>query len=121
MSSSEATAGRAAYKESLESDLKAVDGHMPSADMLGGQWANMVWPGSPEALEFKNPETGVPLDELRRIGMTSVQAPANFVRMPRCRLHLQMLSFAITWFRKCIPVSSDTFPLALIASSRVKE
>ena len=121
MSTSEATAERVAYKEHLESDLKAVDEYTPSADMLGGQWSKMVWPGSPEALACKNPETGVPLEELRRIGMVSVQTPPDFVSVTSVQLPFSNSNYVVSPPRKYTPVSSDTFPLAPIASSRVKE
>jgi len=47
--------------------------------MLGGQWAGIVWPASPEA-EY-DPETGVGRETLVRVGRASVDVPVGFVSL----------------------------------------
>lgn len=75
----DASKERAVYKEHLDGQLKAADGYKPVANMLGGQWAGMVWPASSEGLAGKNPETGVNVDRLKEIGFASVRTPLDFV------------------------------------------
>jgi probable 2-oxoglutarate dehydrogenase E1 component DHKTD1 len=69
---------RDAYKARLESELKAAPAHVPTASMLGAQWAGMVWPASPEA--DANPATGVAREVLEEVGRASVTVPSGFVR-----------------------------------------
>lgn len=64
----------------LGAALDDVDNFKPKSEMLGGKWADMVWPASPEAVP--NPETGLPVDRLIAIGKASVELPDSFVRHP---------------------------------------
>ena len=70
---------RTTYKAHLESELAKVSSYEPSASMLEGQWAGIVWPGSTEARW--DPETGVEGDVLRRVGRGSVAIPDGFVSL----------------------------------------
>ena len=40
----------------------------------------MVWPSSEEGVKGKNPATGVEVETLKEIGLTSVTVPEEFVR-----------------------------------------
>ena len=72
---------RDAYKFHLDSQLAAVPSHQPTADMLGGKWSGLVWPGTPTSpsMVVHNPDTGLDLDTLRRVGQHSVEVPEGFV------------------------------------------
>lgn len=48
--------------------------------MLGGKWADYVWPNSSAATHY--PETGVKRDELIKVAKASVTLPESFVRHP---------------------------------------
>jgi len=79
MTTEEAASSRSSYKNHLEAQLLAMDGFVPNAGMLGGQWSTMVWPGSAEGLESQKLQTGVDVGLLRDIGMASVRVPVDFV------------------------------------------
>jgi 2-oxoadipate dehydrogenase E1 component len=72
---------RDAYRAHLDTQLVAVQSHQPTADMLGGKWSGLVWPGPPTSpsVVVHNPDTGLDLDTLRRIGHHSVEVPTGFV------------------------------------------
>lgn len=77
LSESDASAGRAAYNETLGKALDEVPKYKAVSEMLGGKWKDMVWPASAEA--ESDPETGLPVDRLVEIGKKSVELPAEFV------------------------------------------
>lgn len=79
MTTEEAAGSRSSYKKHLDAQLLAMDGFVPNAGMLGGQWSTMLWPGSAEGLESQNLQTGVDVELLRDIGMASVRVPVDFV------------------------------------------
>jgi 2-oxoadipate dehydrogenase E1 component len=86
---------RDAYKSHLDSELAAVQSYKPTADMLGGKWSGLLWPGPPTSTTVpsevvKTPDTGVELDVLRRIGQHSVEVPEGFVSA-----FVSLLSFRI--------------------------
>jgi probable 2-oxoglutarate dehydrogenase E1 component DHKTD1 len=68
---------RTAYNAHLEDQLSKVGSYVPTASMLREQWCGMVWPASGEA--SRNPDTGVEIDVLRRVGRASVTVPEGFV------------------------------------------
>lgn len=72
---------RNAYKSHLDSQLASVQSYRPTADMLGGKWSGLIWPGPPTVPSevVHNPDTGVELGTLRRIGQHSVEVPKGFV------------------------------------------
>lgn len=80
LSEGDAAAGRFAYKQHLEKELAKADNYQPAADMLGGKWSGMVWPGdSSKALH--NPKTGVKAETLVEVGKKSVSVPVGFVSL----------------------------------------
>lgn len=85
----EASDARKSYKAHLEGQLKAVEAFSPKADMLGGQWSNLVWPASEAGLEGKKPKTGVDVEKLREIGQASVRVPVDFEVHPRLQRHIK--------------------------------
>lgn len=82
MSSSEIQKFREDYRSHLSSQLNAVSSYKPTADMLGGKWTGLVWPGnfSQESSIVRDPDTGVDVQTLKRLGQQSVEVPAGFVR-----------------------------------------
>jgi probable 2-oxoglutarate dehydrogenase E1 component DHKTD1 len=78
LSADSATSARSAYKAHLEEALGRVSTYTPAASMLQGQWQAMVWPASADAMH--DPQTGVELDVLRKVGRASVTVPDGFVR-----------------------------------------
>ena len=48
---------RTTYRTHLESELAKISLYKPSASMLEGQWARMLWPASSKAL--RDPERGL--------------------------------------------------------------
>ncbi len=70
-------AARSAYKEHLETSLKAVDDYKPENTISQRQWKGIVWPASGEA--DRCPESGVSHETLIQIGKASVAVPDNFV------------------------------------------
>ncbi|KAF8498860.1 dehydrogenase E1 and transketolase domain-containing protein 1 [Gautieria morchelliformis] len=82
---------RDAYRTHLDTQLAAVQSHQPTADMLGGKWSGLVWPGPPTSpsVIVHNPATGLDLDTLRRIGHHSVEVPEGFEIHSRLRRHVK--------------------------------
>ncbi|KAB5594248.1 Dehydrogenase E1 and transketolase domain containing 1 [Ceratobasidium theobromae] len=88
LSEGDAAAGRFAYKQHLEKELAKADNYQPAADMLGGKWSGMVWPGdSSKALH--NPKTGVKAETLVEVGKKSVSVPVGFETHPRLQRHIK--------------------------------
>ncbi|CUA77588.1 dehydrogenase E1 and transketolase domain containing 1 [Rhizoctonia solani] len=87
LSEEKAAADRAAYKQHLEKELAKVDSYQPQADMLGGKWSGMIWPGDSNAIH--NPKTGVDSKTLVEVGKTSVAAPVGFATHPRLQRHIK--------------------------------
>lgn len=78
MTAEEIAEVRKAHKVLLEEKLVAVSSFEPAAPTPNDQWSPMVWPASGKA---KNPDTGVPEQILRDVGMASVTiSPEGFVR-----------------------------------------
>ncbi|KAJ1311752.1 hypothetical protein OPQ81_010222 [Rhizoctonia solani] len=88
LSQEKAAASRAAYKQHLEKELTKADGYQPQADMLGGKWSGMVWPGD-SANANHNPKTGVDVKTLVEVGKTSVAVPVGFATHPRLQRHIK--------------------------------
>lgn len=72
------TSIRKSYKSHLEAELARVPSYTPDASaLLRDQWAGIVWPSSAEAVS--EPETGVKVETLKRVGSASVHVPEDFV------------------------------------------
>ncbi|KAG6893459.1 hypothetical protein C0992_009872, partial [Termitomyces sp. T32_za158] len=70
------TSIREFHKVYLEAELARTPSYKPDAAVLRDQWAGMVWSGSAEAV--CEPETGVGVETLRRVGSASVHVPKDF-------------------------------------------
>ncbi|CAE6410650.1 unnamed protein product [Rhizoctonia solani] len=88
LSEEQAVTSRTAYKQHLEKELTKVDSYQPQADMLGGKWTGMVWPGDSTKADH-NPKTGVDSKTLAEIGKTSVAVPVGFATHPRLQRHIK--------------------------------
>ncbi|CAE6428691.1 unnamed protein product [Rhizoctonia solani] len=88
LSEEQAAASRAAYKQHLEKELTKADSHQPQADMLGGKWSGMIWPGDSTKVNH-NPTTGVDSRTLVEIGKRSVAVPVGFATHPRLQRHIK--------------------------------
>ncbi|EUC53690.1 2-oxoglutarate dehydrogenase, E1 component [Rhizoctonia solani AG-3 Rhs1AP] len=88
LSEENAAASRVAYKQHLEKELTKVDSYQPQADMLGGKWSGMIWPGDSTKANH-NPKTGVDLKTLVEVGKTSVAVPVGFATHPRLQRHIK--------------------------------
>ncbi|CAE6462804.1 unnamed protein product [Rhizoctonia solani] len=88
LSEEKAAASRAAYKQHLEKELTKVDGYQPQADMLGGKWSGMTWPGDSTKANH-NPKTGADSKTLVEVGKTSVAVPVGFATHPRLQRHIK--------------------------------
>ncbi|KAI0353832.1 dehydrogenase E1 and transketolase domain-containing protein 1 [Trametes cingulata] len=80
---------RAQHKEFLASELSAAASHKPGSvvSALQGQWKGLVWPASRDAVW--DPETGVEVDTLKRVGRASVSTPEGFEIHPRLQRHVK--------------------------------
>ncbi|CAE6523813.1 unnamed protein product [Rhizoctonia solani] len=88
LSEEKAAAGRTAYKQHLEKELTKADGYQPQADMLGGKWSGMIWPGDSTKSNHK-PKTGVDSRTLVEVGKASVAVPVGFATHPRLQRHIK--------------------------------
>ncbi|KAG8734031.1 hypothetical protein FRC11_013087 [Ceratobasidium sp. 423] len=88
LSEEKAAAGRAAYKQHLEKELTKADSYQPQADMLGGKWSGMIWPGDSTKANHK-PKTGVDSRTLVEVGKASVAVPVGFATHPRLQRHIK--------------------------------
>lgn len=77
---------RSTYKAHLESELAKSESYSPSLSPLEGEWKDMVLPVSADA--NPNPETGVSIDTLKRVGKASVEVPDGFEIHPRLKRHI---------------------------------
>ncbi|KAF8575257.1 dehydrogenase E1 and transketolase domain-containing protein 1 [Ramaria rubella] len=82
---------REAYRSHLDSQLAAVQSYKPTVDMLGGKWSGLVWPAYPTAASSitDDPDTGLGLDVLRRLGRQSVEIPEGFEIHSRLKRHVR--------------------------------
>jgi hypothetical protein len=81
LTTEEATSLRSSYRSKLEDAMASVDSWKPSASMLEAQWTGCVWPASNESQ--RDPETGLDIETLKKVGHASVEIPAGFVSNTR--------------------------------------
>ncbi|KAI0367415.1 dehydrogenase E1 and transketolase domain-containing protein 1 [Pilatotrama ljubarskyi] len=80
---------RTQHKVFLTSELSAAASHQPGSaiSVLQGQWKGLVWPASKDAVW--DPETGVEVDTLKRVGRASISVPEGFEIHPRLQRHVK--------------------------------
>jgi probable 2-oxoglutarate dehydrogenase E1 component DHKTD1 len=81
LSSEEAASIRSSHRATLDDAMASLDLWKPQASMLGAQWSKCVWPASKESQ--RDPETGVNIETLKKVGHASVDTPAGFVSKTR--------------------------------------
>ncbi|KAI0063865.1 2-oxoglutarate dehydrogenase, E1 component [Artomyces pyxidatus] len=87
ITSESAVSVREAYKAHLEDQLAKSTSYTPSPTLFQGQWENIVWPASADAL--RAPETGVERGILEKVGKASVTVPEGFEIHPRLHRHVK--------------------------------